>query len=241
MLLCGTDDSPTAQDYYIREMRAQAVFGIVLLGAVASEGLDEALAADVPLVFVNRRPPSRHVAPFVGIDNFRAAKEVGRFFRVKHPAKIVIIHTPLDSSAVSERVNGFINGLNDAEFGTSPVLIGVRSHAKEEAYQVAMDLLGVSSTGLAIFCSTDEIAYGVARRCMELNLGIQKDVLLFGFDGNPLNRYLAPWLGTVEVPYEDFGEAVRDILEDYRHARNGGDPHEVLFPYEVYIPSSLYR
>ena len=37
---------------------------------------------------------------------------------------------------------------------------------------------------------------------------------IIGFDDNPLNEWIAPWLSSVRVPYEDFGDAIVSCLKD---------------------------
>ncbi|WP_088561844.1 substrate-binding domain-containing protein [Arboricoccus pini] len=45
------------------------------------------------------------------------------------------------------------------------------------------------------------------KRCQALGLSVPRDIRLLGFDGNPLNAYLAPRLSTIRVPYEGFQTA----------------------------------
>jgi LacI family transcriptional regulator len=63
-----------------------------------------------------------------------------------------------------------------------------------------------------VFCGNDLMAYGLFRRCRELGLAVPDDIAVFGFDDNPLNEWLAPWLSTVHVPYDAFGLAVTQAL-----------------------------
>lgn len=236
MLLCGTDDEPEIQDYYLEEMRAHSVFGIALLGVVQSPGLRALHASGTPIVFVNRRSPLRQSGPFIGIDNFAAAREIGLHFREGDVTDYLIFHTPLSSSAVKDRVNGLVEGMN----GIAPrQMIPLHSHTKEEAYAAAIGSLDPSRPPQAIFCSTDEIAYGVSRRCIELDLLPQRDIVMFGFDGNPLNEYIAPWLGTVRVPFEDFGEAICQCFDQLQQPDRQGEPPEILFPYRIVKPGKL--
>jgi LacI family transcriptional regulator len=34
--------------------------------------------------------------------------------------------------------------------------------------------------------------------------------VIWGFDGSPLNRWVAPWLSSVALPYAEIGAAARD-------------------------------
>jgi LacI family transcriptional regulator len=81
-----------------------------------------------------------------------------------------------------------------------------------------------------IFCTSDLIAYGVHRRLREAKLAVPRDVRMIGFDDNPLNDWIAPWLSSVRVPYRGFGAAIAETLDDIR---SGGSPGERLLGFEL--------
>jgi LacI family transcriptional regulator len=87
----------------------------------------------------------------------------------------------------------------------------------------------------AIFCTTDEIAFGVARRCFEMGIDPARDITLFGFDGNPLNAFLAPWLSTVQVPYEGFGSSVGTVLDRIWAGETMTGRDAVILPHRMMI------
>jgi LacI family transcriptional regulator len=66
---------------------------------------------------------------------------------------------------------------------------------------------------------------------------VPRDISLFGFDGNPLNAYLAPWLSTIEVPYESFGPAAAGVLQDWwtLGRAHAGD---IILPFRIAIAAS---
>jgi LacI family transcriptional regulator len=41
-----------------------------------------------------------------------------------------------------------------------------------------------------------------------------RDLLIVGFDDNPLNDWIAPWLTSVRVPYERYGSAIVSALQN---------------------------
>jgi LacI family transcriptional regulator len=76
-------------------------------------------------------------------------------------------------------------------------------------YRCAPALLTERTPGrCGVFCSSDLIAYGAQRAITEAGLRVPEDVTLVGFDDNPLNDWVAPWLTSVRVPYDSFGDAV---------------------------------
>ena len=234
MVLANTSEDPAVQDDMLREMRALSAAGIVMLSAIRSAELENSLQAGEPIVFVNRRSPCSLPATFVGIDNARAGREVAEHLAAAGHRRIWLFHSALTSSATRDRVGGFqrrFRALTGAEGSVHGVTVSTQR--KESAYAHACALLESEAPPDAVFCTTDEIAYGVAKRCLEIGLRIPADVAIFGFDGNPLNEFLAPWLSTIRVPYEDVGPAVVAILNAIW--RQDGTPQDVILLFRKVI------
>ena len=235
MLLGNTHEDPRVQDELLREMRAMLVAGIVLLGAVASPMLEECVAAGLPVVFVNRRSPVADSAPYVGIDNEKAGWAVARHFARRH-RQIAVLHGPLTSAATRDRVQGFTAAaailLPEATVQTRLVSLD----RKRSGYAIMSKVLQNGNPPDALFCTTDEIAYGAGKRCLEHGLRLPDQLEIFGFDGNPLNEYVAPWLSTVSVPYRNFGRAVAEVLRQLWSPPLGGrSPPEVILPFRILL------
>ena len=213
MVLCDTHDRPEIQDEYLLEMRAQFATAIVLLGAVASPQLDAFRAAGERLLFVNRRDPFAVDDPFVGIDNRRAGREVAELIAGPEVGSIGVIHGPLTSSATQDRVTGFTERLAELRPQHPPRIVSAdeRDHLMI-GYRGADALLSEGEGPDAIFCLSDLIAFGAARRLGEAGKVVPRDVRIVGFDDSPLNDWVAPWLSSVRVPHEEFGHAIVTAL-----------------------------
>lgn len=235
MVLGNTGESAAVQDSLLREMRSLQVAGVVMLGAVKSAELEACLSARMPVVFVNRQSPARLRGPFVGIDNVLAGREVARYLAGRGHRDVCLLHGPLGSSATHGRVSGFVAEYEKQAKGAHCTRLSLDAgDRKREGYEKMARLLAERQSPEAVFCTTDEIAYGVAKCCREHGLRIPNDIEVVGFDGSPLNAYLAPWLTTVSVPYDEFGPAVAGVLnalwtEDTR------PPSDVVFPFRLII------
>ena len=241
MILANTGDDPAKQDDMLLEMRALQAVGIVLLGAVKSPGLESSLKAGEPLVFVNRRSPFPTQGPFIGIDNSLAGRIVAKHFVSCGHRNVWIFHSSLTSSAARERVGAFRSKFRALAGPGSLVRdVTVSSRRMESAYERAKELLTPADPPHAVFCTTDEIAYGVAKHCFEMGLRQPQGVMIFGFDGNPLNDYLAPWLSTIQVPYDDFGPSVVATLDVMWNHRDGGTPPDHILPFRTIIATGAH-
>lgn len=234
IVLGNTREDARVQDDLLREMRSLLVGGIVMLGAVKSPELEDCLRARIPVVFVNRRSPVGLAGPYVGIDNAQAGREIGAYFADRGFRDVAVLHGPLTSSATRGRVGGFRSAFlkrTGSRGRVRPFLASV--DRKLSGYLLAGELLAAGAAPQAIFCTTDEIAYGAAKRCHERGLRVPEDITLFGFDGNPLNEYLAPWLSTISVPYEEFGPAAADILRALWNKEAPSPPGDVILPFRT--------
>lgn len=237
MVLANTNEEPAMQDRMLREMRALQVFGVVMLGAVESPELEQSLRGDEPVVFVNRRSPYGTPARFVGIDNACAAEQVAdRLFARRRVGGVWIFHSSNGPSANRDRVAAFEQRFRRlAGDGARLHSISVSTRRRESAYRQAQTHIVAEPRPGAIFCTTDEIAYGVGRHCLEIGLDPFREVPIFGFDGNPMNEYLAPWLNTVRAPHEEFGPAILQALNAFYDTDAPQGSLDRLLPFEVQV------
>ncbi len=229
MLLCDTHDRPEIQDEYLLAMRAQMVRAIVMLGAVASPGLDAFRSqGNPPLLFVNRRDPGRDpddaAAAFVGIDNRAAGADAADFFLGRGLAAPTLIHSALWSSAIADRVAGFLDRL--AARGVD--LGAVRRIGRDGldhlsiGYDAMAEVVAAGRAGQGVMCLSDLIAYGAYRRATEAGIAVPQGCLIAGIDDNPVNDWIAPWLTSIHVPYDRYGAAIVAGLADLWAGREAG-------------------
>jgi len=239
MVLCDTHDEPELQDEYLREMRARQAHAIVLLGAVASPALDRLPGSEERIVFVNRRAP-RNVAkllsptpfataPFVGIDNEAAGADVASLCLQLGCSSIAVIHGSLASSATAERLSGIRRALDRAGrlLPDDMILTGGGREHLEIGYEVGRRL-AASGAADAVIALSDLIAFGAHRAFAESGL---EGPRFFGFDDNPLNPWIAPWLSSVRIPYAEYGAAIVASLA----ARTEAEPRGTILPHEIIL------
>ncbi len=216
MVLCDTHDVPALQDEYLLEMRAQLARAIVMLGPVASTQLAAFRDGGETMLFVNRRCPGGARAPFVGIDNRAAGRDVAAFFARRAVQPLGVIHGDMTSSATADRITAFRASMAAAgrPLRDGQVVTEAGSDHLEIGYRAMARLLAGRERPRGLFCASDLIAYGAARRAREAGLAVPEDLTIVGFDDNPLNDWVAPWLSSVRVPYERYGDAIVAALQE---------------------------
>jgi LacI family transcriptional regulator len=211
MALCDTHEDAGIQDEYLAEMEAQLARGIVLLVAVPSPKLDALRAAGRPLIFVNRRDPGAEDSAFVGIDDHAAGRAVAEHWLAKgETGPFGLLHASLAFSAGRHRAAGYLDRLAEAGIDAGAIVhaTGPGRHHLEIGYVGMTRLLEAAPRPRRILCLSDLIAYGAYCCLVERGVSVPGEIVLFGFDDNPLNAWIAPWLSAIRIPYEIFGTAV---------------------------------
>ncbi len=235
MALCDTHEDPAIQDEYLAEMEAQLARGIVLLVAVPSPRLDALRAAGRPLIFVNRRDPGDDNSPFVGIDDHAAGRAVAEHWLASgERGPFGLIHASLAFSAGRRRAAGFLERMDEAGLPAEAIIRATAptKHHLDIGYAGMGDLLARGKPPRRVLCLSDLIAYGAFRRLVEAGLRVPDDIELFGFDDNPLNAWIAPWLNAVRIPYGAMGQAVLTAL---KAVLDDAGPRTVVLPHELAI------
>jgi LacI family transcriptional regulator len=225
VVLCDTHDEVALQDEALAATRALRPRATVLLGAVASPALTRQQAEGERLLFVGRRCPHAPRAPFIGIDDRAAGRAVAAALLAAGCRRLGVVHGPLFSSATAERVEGF-------RAAGGPAL-----HGRDVLGGNSLDHLLIGATAASrwrergsrpdgIMCTSDLIALSAHR--VLAGCGQDAPPIIWGFDGSPLNRWVAPWLSSVALPYAAIGGAVRDwVIAD------AAVPGDVILPFRL--------
>jgi LacI family transcriptional regulator len=212
MVLCDTHDQADLQDATLLDMRAHLVKAYVLLGAMASPQLSLFQRHKESILYVNRRPHGTLTMPhdYVGIDNMAAGIAVAQYFHKRGLVHCGLIHGAAHSPATVDRITGFKSAALELglTLNKNYIVSGRGLGHLQIGYDGVDKILSHGALPEALFCSSDLIAYGAHRRLSELGFEIPRDIVLMGFDDNPLNDWVAPWLNSVSVPYAQFGDAI---------------------------------
>ncbi len=120
------------------------------------------------------------VVPFVGPDNFSAAKEVGEYvkFKLKGKGNVIIVEGMKAAKNAILRKNGFVKGLSGANINIVTYLQG--EWHRNKAFNEILSFFKCSPKKIdAILCANDEMALGVIQ-ALEL-LG-KDNIMVTGYD-----------------------------------------------------------
>jgi LacI family transcriptional regulator len=229
MLLYTTNEDAATQDRCLDDALSRQVAGMFFMCAVESPLLVEA-EARARCIFINRRIARPAPISFVGIDDRSAARELMLTCLRRTEAPVLVLHGPLHSDTSRRRRDGFVAAAAEVGRSLPDSDVAEAQLSMESGYQLATSLLQPGRFG-AVVCGNDQIAFGVWRRCRELGIAVPGALHLYGFDDNPLNEWLAPWLSTVRVPYAAFANSAALAMT----APNPGTAGEAILPYEIVV------
>ncbi|WP_319411959.1 LacI family DNA-binding transcriptional regulator [uncultured Cohaesibacter sp.] len=215
MALCDTHEMAEVQDEYLLEMQSQLARAIIIIGAVKSPVLDQMQTSGPPILFVNRPDPNSTKSPYVGMDNYQAGLDMARCLIAQGVRKFGVIHGSLNQTAATFRHSGFMAGLSQAGVDSANVtqLTGEGTNPLEVGYACMPSFIDMQDGPDVIVCTNDILAYGAYRRVIEAGLDPTRDFAFFGFDDNPLNQWIAPWLNSVGIEEVDIGSTCLSILK----------------------------
>jgi LacI family transcriptional regulator len=230
ILLFNTNENAALQDRCFDEINGRRVSGLFMLCAVESRQLRQSVDQNYT-VLINRRVDSLGDISFVGVDDYAAARDIMFAILRNRELPVGIIHGPLYSNTSARRVKGIMDLLRERNVAIDSGDIREASLSMDSGYQCAVELME-RKRYRALFCGNDQIAYGAYRRCREIGLAVPGDVNIYGFDDNPLNDWLAPWLNTVRVPHVSFAT---EAIQQLQKLRDGGPHRSIILPYHIVL------
>lgn len=184
VVIAHTDDEPEAIQSSVRSMIRHGVDGVILtvINAHDASLSREFRAAGVPYVQVSRRSADTP-APYVGIDDYAAGRDVMGHLLDHGYRDIAIVAGPLRSSSTANRVSGMKDALRERDLPVRRNRLLFTSLSNEGGVTAAEYLLRRPPLPRAIACGTDAIAMGLLDRLMQQGVRCPEDVAITGYDG----------------------------------------------------------
>jgi LacI family transcriptional regulator len=191
---------------------AHHVDGLVIAGGALPDADIVAVAAETPVVAVNRGLVGREDCR-VNVGNHDGAVRAMKHLIDLGHTRIVHIAGPLSHPDAADRRDGYLATLSEAGLPFDPGLL-IESDFMWRGGLVAMEtLLSAGREFTAVFASTDQMALGAMLALHHRGLRVPADVSVVGFDDEAFAAYCCPPLTTVSQPLYEMGQlAVRAIV-----------------------------
>ncbi|WP_413186751.1 LacI family DNA-binding transcriptional regulator [Paraburkholderia sacchari] len=242
MLLCDTGADAGRERGYFDLLRRHRADGAICLDPATIQQANRMMAdesAALPWVACCEFDPAAGV-PYVGIDNFQAARDAVRHLIASGRRRIALINSDDHYLYAQQRRDGYLAALAEAGIearGAWRVNVNCLDYeAGARAAAALMDLRrGVAPD--AIFAVSDTLAVGVLNGLRGALRRVPEDVAVVGFDDIALAAQVDPPLTTVAQPMRELGETAARLL-----LRRLADPHAdvpgVLLPHRLVIRQS---
>ena len=241
-VLADSRESEEEERNAVRTFLSRNVDGIIIAPAGEDPSFLEEVAADVPVILIDRYYSSTSL-PYVSTDNAAGGRMAAQMFLNKGCRRILSIQGVPWSMPNKERKAGFSAELKEA----GGIIHEVRGNAfsVENGYRVTMDEFGGQKKYDAIFAYSSTILLGAIRALRELGLQVPGDVSIISFDNNGFFDFLDPPVTRVEQPLKAIGRLAVEILlgqikKDAAEAQGPGSKgkFQMLIPPELVVRSS---
>ena len=175
--------------------------------------VDKLLAAGISVICVDRDIvafPDRSKLALVTYDNRRAGYLITDHLIKQGRRRIAFIGSPFVSSAASDRMRGYCDALEASGLTIDQSMI--RPATLDDLDANFSQALMNECKPDAVVCKMDHYAALVGRHLMGMGLTIGKDILLAGFDDDPLAKLLPVPLTTIHFAADPFAQTCYDRL-----------------------------
>ena len=204
-----------SEEAYASLLRRKEADGLIFLGhtlPASLQNLIERKGASAPVVNGCEFSDTVNVSS-VHIDNACAAREVMDYLYGLGHRRIGIITGDMRSPISRDRLQG-VHDSARAHGHADQLTIATGDYSIESGAQVAIDLINATPRPTAIFCFSDDMAFGVLYALRGAGLTCPADMSLVGFDDARLSRFSAPALTTVRQPMREIGRRCVELLVD---------------------------
>jgi LacI family transcriptional regulator len=237
-LLANSDNDPDKERLHFETMKGRQVEGFIMATAERDHPLiEDAMAADVPIVLVNRTVDSSRAFAVITDDRKGTTLAVNHLIALGHE-KIAHIVGPERYSTGKARHEGFLAAMKAAGLQADRKLIRfTRSFTESEGARVFRRLLDDRKKFSAVFAGNDLLALGCYDVMAEVGLSCPEDISIVGFNDIPFLDKLRPPLTTVRIPHYEIGQRATELLLE-RLQDPSFEPVTVLLEPELIVRGS---
>ncbi|MBO0514895.1 LacI family DNA-binding transcriptional regulator [Streptomyces beijiangensis] len=199
---------------WMKNLRARASDGVILVTSVLEPGLHEELhRLGVPLVVVDPAGSPTLDAPTIGATNWAGGMAATEHLLSLGHRRIGFIAGPPRLLCSRARLDGYRAALEGAGVAVDDALIVAGDFYHASGFAGAEQLLDLAAPPSALFASSDQMALGAIEALRRRGLRVPEDLSVVGFDDLPEVRWSAPPLTTVRQPLTEMGKvAARTVL-----------------------------
>ncbi|KAA9130456.1 LacI family transcriptional regulator [Marinihelvus fidelis] len=241
VLLGDTQGSEAREREFARMTQTRQADGVILMSHRLPFDRKPGLPIDKLPPIVNGCEYAGHDdLPRVYIDDYQAAIDATNHLLDYGHRRIALISGDVETHSTRERLRGFDDAMAAAGVEVDRSLQVRAGYTLEEGIAGATRLMRHREPPTAIFCFSDEIAFGAMYALRDMGHSVPDDVSVMGFDNIPFARYITPPLTTIAQPTAEIGATCAEILLDIIDGKRPETPLRIL-PHELKVRESTRR
>ncbi len=212
LLVANATTDEGERDLYHRWVNSRKVDGFILNRIRKHDWRVNYLSQwNIPFVALGKSQDGINY-PCIRIDGTNAYLDLTRLVQGNGFSRFAFIGGPNDLIDHIERLKWFKSALGKCGLQVDPNRIISTDMSSTAGYEAAAALLSGSSPPNAVFCVSDETAFGVLHAAHEQGLTIGTDIAVVGFDGVQDAKHSEPPLTTLDIPIFDIAQQLVAML-----------------------------
>ena len=205
LLLGNSAESGDREARLVSSFIERQVDGLLYVGVGHHAHVEQALAAGVPVVVLDRYDPTLGVASVV-VDNFEGAV-IATEHLIEHGYRIIAtVCGPSALFTAVERIGGWRKALKAAGLPNGDDLLVQAPFTRAGGHAAASALFDRDMPD-AVLVASEQQAIGLLAAAAERRIRVPEDVAMISFDGTDESRFSAPPLTTVTQPFQEIARA----------------------------------
>ncbi|MBC3765362.1 LacI family DNA-binding transcriptional regulator [Neptunicella marina] len=213
VLLGDTQRDPVKVRHYASMVRSGQVDGIILFSQhLPFDITPETTIDQLPPLVNSCEPLDLDGVCQVMVNNVAAAKEaVNHLISLGHK-RIGAITGNMDTPSSNDRLTGYKQALAQAGIEFDANLVTNGNYLIESGKTATEQLLALSERPTALFCFSDNIAFGAMSALHDAGLKVPDDISVVGFDDTEYAAFMTPALTTMHQPLKEIGKNCMALL-----------------------------
>lgn len=246
LILGNSDEDIETEIRYLRTFAAMRVDGLIL-ASTGRNNLTRTLPEietykrlGIPIVLIVRSIPD------ASLDTITINNEEGAYLATKYAlenghTRIAIISSPAHTSASIERINGYLNALEEYGIPRNRNYVRIADVNSNSGYTITKELLRLEHPPSTLFVASNNPLLSSLEALRELNIRIPNDLSLICFDDPDWGPFLNPPLTAIRPSISELcNEAVNHLFDRINRNYNGMD-RSVIIPTELIVRSSVLK
>lgn len=240
VITANTDRRRNRERHAVETLLQKHIDGLIMVAPLSfgKEDIGWLKSLGVPFVMLMRSCDDDEVDSVMN-DNERGGYLAGEYLCRIGCRRFAFL--PLQNSPSSKaRLDGFYQAMDDCSVSRDESLVQEVTQDAEVGYEAARDLADRLRDYDVVVCGCDTVAMGVMRALADAGIRIPEDILVMGYDGIEIGKYMVTPLTTIAQPFTQIGRTGIQVLLD-RIREPKAPARKIMFEGELLVRQSTEK